>query len=512
MLGALLVACTVGPSNRPELATSGPSGPTSVPQSTVSTMPTGPGGAGRDAAPISWADCPEQIPNVDPLSRRSFTLQCAEVEVPKVYDDTSSGTLSISVVKATTTDTTPNAPPLVVDFGEPGQNGTHQVASVAGSLPAEILRHYSVIVMDVRGTGDSVPIDCVSSRSSASLLALGADPTTPAASNQLAELARTLTFDCGDMVGPDLSDYSTVLAADDLDSIRSALGRQTVDVIGRGAGATLAAVYADRYPGRVGAVVLDGPTDPSVTPDKQAMAAAVANEKALASFAAACQTFAGGCPLGADPVGAVRGLVKTLGDTGIQSSDGVAITGGSILLALVDRLGAPTSWPELAKALASAQHGDTDAVAGILQDSLGSDDVEQQQAGRLVYACNDYAQRLVGTALTTTAEASRAAAPNFGPYLVGRVGICGSWPAPESALGAVTAAGAPPILVLGAVDDPVAPYSLVRSLAARLDSATLLTWQSGTNGSYPTSSCMTAAVDAYLLERTMPAAGTLCPP
>ena len=82
---------------------------------------------------------------MDPLSRSgSFALQCGQVEVPKIYDNTGSGTLSISVVKATTTDTTPNAPPLVVDFGYPGQNGTDQVASVAGALPAEILQHYSV--------------------------------------------------------------------------------------------------------------------------------------------------------------------------------------------------------------------------------------------------------------------------------------------------------------------------------------------------------------------------------
>ena len=76
----------------------------------------------------------------------------------------------------------------------------------------------------------------------------------------------------------------------------------------------------------------------------------------------------------------------------------------------------------------------------------------------------------------------------------------------------MTAAGAPPILVVGAVDDPVAPYSRVRSLTAQLDSATLLTWQSGTNGSYPTSSCVTAAVDAYLLERDDAGRRHLCPP
>ncbi len=511
-LATLLVGCTIGPSNRPELATSGPSALLSAPQSTVSTMPTGPGGSGRTADPITWSACPEEIPAVDPLTKRSFVLQCGQVEVPKTYDNTGSGTLSISVVKATTTDTAADAPPLVVDFGYPGQNGTDRVASVAGALPAEILQHFSVLVMDVRGTGDSVPIDCVSSRSSADLLSLGADPTTPAASTQIADVARTLTFDCGDMVGPDLSDYSTVLAADDLDSIRSALGRQTIDIVGRGAGATLAAVYANRYPGRVGAAVLDGPADPSLTPEKQAAAAAAANEKALVSFGAACLTFPGGCPLGADPVGAVRELVKSLGDAGIDSSDGLRINGGSVLLAFVDQAGTPTSWPELATALRSARQGDTDGIAGVLENALGSDNVEQQQAGQVVYACNDYAQRLGGAALSSAAQAARAGAPLFGPYLVGRVGICGSWPAPESALTALTATGAPPILVVGAVDDPVAPYSGVRSLTAQLDSATLLTWQSGTNGSYPTSSCVTAAVDAYLLKGTMPANGTLCPP
>jgi pimeloyl-ACP methyl ester carboxylesterase len=282
--------------------------------------------------------------------------------------------------------------------------------------------------------------------------------------------------------------------------------------MGRGGGATLAAVYADRYPGRVAAAVLDGPADPSLTPDKQAAAAATAYQKALVSFASACQTFTGGCRLGTDPVGAVSALVASLGNTGILSSDGQRISGGSVLLALTDELGDPSSWPALAAALAAARDGDTDAIAATLADALGPDDVGEQQAGRLVYACNDSAQRLGGAALQAAAKAARANSPLFGPYLIGRVGVCGAWPAPEEALTPVTAAGAPPILVLGAVDDPVAPYSAVRSLTAALDSATLLSWQSGTHGSYPTSSCVTAAVDAYLLKGTMPASGTLCPP
>jgi hypothetical protein len=114
--------------------------------------------------------------------------------------------------------------------------------------------------------------------------------------------------------------------------------------------------------------------------------------------------------------------------------------------------------------------------------------------------------------MATAVEAIRPQAPVLGPYTVGLVGLCSSWPAPDAALGAVKAAGAAPILVLGAAADPTAPYAAVRSLAGQLGSATLISWQSGHHGSYPDSPCISAAVDAYLLSAQLPAVGTLCPP
>src|ERR1700712_488974 len=187
-LAAPRAACPVGPPTRPPLATSGPAGSVAAPPTTTSTMPTGPGGPGRTADPIEWSDCPSEIPSVDSVTKRAFTLECGEVEVPKAYDNPASGTLSVLVARATAPDTAKDAPPLVVVAGYPGQNGTDQVAFVAGTLPADILAHYAVVVMDLRGTGASVPIDCVSSHSSAALLSLGADPTTPATATQVADL------------------------------------------------------------------------------------------------------------------------------------------------------------------------------------------------------------------------------------------------------------------------------------------------------------------------------------
>jgi len=510
-VAALLAGCSIGPSTRPPLATSDASGPGPVPQSTVSTMPTGPGGPGRTAGPISWGECPAAIARTDPASGQSFTVQCAQVEVPKSHSTAASGSLAIAVAKATDGRTPDRAPPLVIVLDGPGEAGTHSIARVAGGLPAELMAHFSIVVMDVRGTGESVPIDCVSGQNSDDLLSLGPDPATPAAARLLADLSRSLTFDCGDMVGPDLSDYSTVLAADDIDTIRAAIGVSKIDFLGRGFGATLGAVYADRYPGRVRAAVLDGPADPSLTPDKQAAAIAAASEKALLAFGAACQTFTGGCPLGSDPADAVKKLVGKLGDVSAASGENI-VSGGSVLLAVLGQLGKPRAWPGLATALASAQNEDYDPIVDLLRSQFGADEIERLQSGRLVFQCNDSGQRLGGAALTTAARSARSAAPVFGPFLLGLVGVCSSWPAPETPLGRVSAFGAPPLLVLGAVDDPVAPYSEVRSLTAVLDSATLLTWQSGTHGSYRSSACVTAAVNGYLLNAAVPAAGTLCPP
>ena len=510
-VAVLLAGCTVGPSTRPALATSGAAGSV-APSTTASSIPLGPGGPGRTADPISWASCPDDVDPVDPITRSQFRLQCADVDVPKVYTDESAGRLSVAVVRVSGPRTPADAPPLFVVRGAPGQNGTEHPAAVAGSLSPQLLEHFAVLVVDLRGTGGSVAIDCVSGKNSRDLLSPPLDPSAVDAGAQLTELSRSLTFDCGDMVGPELSDYSSVLAADDLDTVRAALGTERIDFFGEGFGATLGAVYADRYPGRIRAAALDGPADPSLAPDKDAVTLATAQEQALASFAAACPTFTGGCPLGADPAGSIRTLVSTLGNVGSASSDGYEVTGGTVLLALADRLGSPSTWPQLATALSAARGGDVDAVSTIAQDSLGSTDVAQQQSGRLVYRCNDSAGRLGGTELAAAARAAKAAAPLFGPFDIGRLGVCASWPATETALSAVRATGAPPLLVVGAVSDPVSPYSSVRSLATQLDSATLLTWQSGTHGGYPASSCVAAAVNAYLASEKVPAAGTLCPP
>ena len=59
---------------------------------------------------------------------------------------------------------------------------------------------------------------------SGAFMTLGIDPTESASATALAELSRSLTFECGDLAGPELSTVNSTAAADDLDALRSALG------------------------------------------------------------------------------------------------------------------------------------------------------------------------------------------------------------------------------------------------------------------------------------------------
>jgi pimeloyl-ACP methyl ester carboxylesterase len=503
-------ACTVGPSRRPELATAGPAVPAPTTSTASSTpRPTGPGGPGRTAAPIEWTTCPATVPAKSSDGTR-FDIACAGVVVPVSYTDANQGSFAVRIARAVHDGTSADAPPLIV-LDDPGRAGRNSVADVAAALPDEIQSHFAVITVDLRGTGGSNGIDCVGDSTQRAVLGMAADPSSSKGTDQLNSIARQLTFDCGDLVGASLTQFNSTNAADDLDTLRAALGVDALTILGRHYGATIAAVYADRYPGRVQALALDSPTDPLTASDKGPSSAAAAAARLLTDFSAACSGFDGGCPLGADPTGAVTALVKKLATSGDKAGSWT-ITGGSVLLALLHLLPDPGSWPTLATALADLADGKAKPLSDLLVETMGGDSLPERLTGRILYLCNDTADRLTGSRLTDAVADARSASALFGPFAVSLAGLCSSWPAPDDPLGRLTADGAPPILVIGSVNNPLHPYPGVQSLAAQLASGVLLSWQSGTDGAYPANACVTKSVDDYLLHGTVPSLGVLCPP
>ncbi|MEO7125342.1 MAG: alpha/beta hydrolase [Nakamurella sp.] len=508
----LAVSCTLGPSTRPPLATSGgTSSSASTPSHSATTpVPLGPGGPGHVAPPIVWVACPPPTSNTA-SDGTSFTVRCAEVTVPLSYQQPRRGHLSLKVAEARGDQTPEDAPPLIVTMGDPGSHNQADIADMAASLPDAIRNSYAIVTVDARGTGFSSGITCVTPSTAAAIVGMSADPATEAGGSQLSTIARQLTFDCGDMVGPALTTINSTNAADDLDVVRAALGIPALSLVASGGSATIGAIYADRYPGRVAAMVLGAPADPLTTPQQHAAASAESAERLFDDFAAACAGFDDGCPLGPDPRRTVSALVERLATSGIDSGNWT-MTGGSVLMALTEFLPAKDSWPALAHAIATLDSGNARPLSSLLTTTSDGRTLTATLSGRILYTCNDSSARLSATDMSTAARAARDGAPLFGPFAVGAASLCSAWPTPDEPLGRLSANGAPPIIVIGSTRNPVHPYAEAQAVAGQLTSALLVSWESGSDDIYPGNECVATIVNAYLLRAATPDRGVLCPP
>jgi hypothetical protein len=102
-------------------------------------------------------------------------------------------------------------------------------------------------------------------------------------------------------------------------------------------------------------------------------------------------------------------------------------------------------------------------------------------------------------------------APEFGVADLYSGIICSLWPVhPGRSPHPATAAGSPPIVVVGSTGDPATPYAAAQALANELANGVLLTRVGDGHTGYSFSACVKARVDAYLLNLTVPARGTTC--
>ncbi|MDT7578888.1 MAG: hypothetical protein QOK35_148, partial [Pseudonocardiales bacterium] len=326
--------------------------------------------------------------------------------------------------------------------------------------------------------------------------------------NALLEQARSVVQDCYLVHAGALTGYRTASTAADLEQARVALGVAHLSAIGVGDGATALSLWARTHPRAAGRLVLDGPPDPALDEPDAGEARAAAAESAFDAFAAACAA-APDCPLGADPRAVVASIVDRLRGQPITSADGRRLTAGMTVTALLAGLGEPGGWPDLARAIGEVNGGSPDALLGRLVPLLtkgGGFDVA------LATACNDVRRRMTPAEVADLAGRWRVGYPLFGPTMAQRLLACGPWPPATGALPADPAAGLPPMLVIGTAHDPRSPLEGPRRVAASTPGALFLSWQGAGTGAYPRTPCVTAAVDALLVDGAPPADGTLCPP
>ena len=316
-------------------------------------------------------------------------------------------------------------------------------------------------------------------------------------------------------------------AARDMDVLRAALGESRLTFLGKSYGTYLGTWYAQLFPHRVRALVLDGAVDPDTPSLREDITQAEGFQVALRSFAAWCLAQAG-CPLGsgAGPgdaprsvdaaVARLRGLVVRSNSTplGNQLGDGQVADGAMLLNGVSAALYSKSYWTDLKTGLADAFAGNGTVLvqlANLLLERSPNGTYANLADADTSISCLDRPWPRSLTAWQAAALAASRAAPLFGPPIVWGSLPCAYWPVPSYPLPRIRAAGAPPILVVGTLRDPATPYRWAQALAGDLSSGVLLGWNGDGHTAYGEgSACVDTIVNDYLIGLAVPRSGMVC--
>jgi pimeloyl-ACP methyl ester carboxylesterase len=498
-----LAGCTTGPSIRPEvIVNDGPSPKQPTPSAASVPLPP----LEQPQSPtIKWTDCDADTRNRlgQPAVPDNLRFSCAKVpttlDAPDLPDR---GLARISVLKVGS-----GPIPLVVVNDVDGDPGTLFAARLATTVPPELLQRFSLVGVDRRGTGQSMPAQCIQGSVRQDLV--GQDPGTDSMDAVL-DAARKAGQQCAIELDSAQTALDSWRAAGDLDELRQQLGLTRLNALGHGEGSKVLSEYAVRYPAQVGRFVLDGIPDPGADTTAVLDAVAASLQSTVDAFGADCASR--GCSLGGDARAAITGLADNLRTSPLTTVDGEPVGPGLALYAVAAGLAQRTRWPELADAITAARAGDASKLM-VFADPLIQDTRLQPSRldGTIATKCNDSATRLPADQLGQVAKNLRDKYSVFGGLVAQQLAWCSPWPVRREPLPAAGAPGAPPILVASTETDPVTPGVGTTRAADQMPSAVKIAWQGAGHGAFGVSPCVTDAAQGFLIDGKIPDDGTLCP-
>ena len=472
--------------------------------------------------PIDWTEC-------------GPGLDCATVEVPLEYTEPDGKQIPLAVTRHRATDPQQRIGSLFINPGGPGVPATEMVASIdpdsaTSPFSPDVVARFDVVGMDPRGVGESGGVRCLTDEQRAEQAAEDRDPALPGGKPLGTLLADADTFTAGCLAhqSPEfLASLSTDNVARDLDQVRAALGEEQITFYGASYGTVVGPMYATMFPERVRQMVIDAPVDTRLwlkKPLRLLDDVARSNEETLDAWFETCRAEGVQvCPFGdGDPEAAFDALITALEAEPIQVppteglTPGGTLDGAMTLESVRAAAGNRALWPLLTAGLLAAQQGNGTAlhflVSKVTVAPFGGPYATLQEAHTAV-RCADW------PVLTNLAE-HRAAAKKvtarddrLGSRAAYSALNCALWPAEneDRFTKELTGAGAPPILVVGGRLDNVSPHHWAETMAERLEDAVLLTREGVGHTSYRTSGpCVDDAVDAALIDRVLPADGTVC--
>ena len=435
-------------------------------------------------------------------------VQCGTLHVPLDWSKPTGERVPIAVARRPADDPAARVGTLFYNPGGPGDGGTPYIIGAEQIFSATLRARFDLVALDPRGMGDSVHVRC------------GLNPLTPTTSlfpsseqqfEQQRRHIRQVGLSCLRQTGELLRHMDTVNVARDHEALRIALGVDRVSWLGISYGTQVAANYAEMFPRRTRAMVLDAALEHSQPEVAQVADEILSEENSFNRFARWCDTSPTCALRGRDVASLFDRLVAGADDHPIPVTGALrAVTGEDIRMGTIRMLtfkepsiyGPDVSWAGLSRALAAALDGNASsfvsAPAGVPQDGM---------FGLVANACTDYVPQIDTYAeMRQRMQLGRQLAPHLqGASETWQVNYCIGWPVQATNPPRALDVRGVPTLLVHAVHDSSDPYRWAHGLASQIRGSDLLTRTGDGHTSYYTSPCARTAMDAYLIRPQAPA-------
>ncbi len=469
------------------------------------------GGTAAAAAGIDWNHCGPR-------------LQCAHVRVPLNWARPHGRQIELKVARHLASRPGRRIGTLFASPGGPGESGFDLVTGSGAELDAIGQGRFDIVGFDPRGTNGSTRIRCFRDHRDLVRFWRGTTiPETAAQSRAFVHKEADLAARCGRVSGPLLRHVSTADSARDLDYLRRLLGLRRISFLGLSYGTYLGETYANLFPGRVRAMLLDGVVDPvawAKGAEARLASGVGSSDEVFARFESLCQAAGPSrCAL------ALRGSVKA-GFEGLlarlrqgpipapAAEPPGELTYNDLKLSLFEPMRSPEEWPQVAEEIAAAEGGDGSALemrARPLRSPQGWSGITTSAA---IQCADGPARQSAAAWPQVIARLERVSLMQGAIQGWWEWAPCASWPVrdPGRYAGPWNAKTRDPILLIGTRHDPNTSYAAARRTARLLGNAVLLTHDGYGHLSFKDpSACVERAETAYLVHLAVPRPGTVCP-
>ena len=454
--------------------------------------------------PVVWTACDGST---------NTEVECGNIEVPFDYADPEQGSFVLYVKKHNAASPADRIGSMMVNPGGPGFGGSSLADDAQYYFSQDLIDRFDIIAWDPRGTGESTPaVDCVDTFDE--YFGLDSPPETPEEKQALIDASQAFNDKCAENSGTILPYISTQASAQDINSLRLALGEEKVSFFGFSYGSELGTTWATMFPETVRAIVVDGAVDPNASSTQEGMNQAKGFEGQLSTFLKQCSEKTT-CAFhnGGKAEAAFDQLVLDIDATPLEvSKDRTPVTQGVLFTAVAQAMYSDYYWPQLSEALSEAQSGDGKGILQLYDDYYQRKDdgtYGNELEAFLAISCLDDPGASSVEDVDSHIEDFIAAAPRLGGNFAYGYS-CALWPVKQASKVTITGKGAGPIVVVGTTGDPATPLDSTRKMALGLEQGILIVVDANQHTGYGANNCVVKAVDDYLIKLTVPVNETTC--